>query len=160
MFHLVKLKVAFTNTIYWCRIWLLIHANPFYNLELTEFKAYNIPKCISIPFNNLRRFFQKISITWNLEQKCWDKIEDLFFIEKNPLPPNQCCLQSFRVLAIKLDQIQHWYRGVRIWELRKCGNLEFEKFSPFLNLLDFRLLSQQVLFRVVIRDESIVLVGT
>ena len=33
---------------------------------------------------------------------------------------------------------------------RKGENLEFEKLSHFLNLLDFQLLSQQVLSRVVV----------
>ena len=76
------MKVAFKNTIFWCWIWALIHANHFYNLELIEFKAYSTPTCISIPLSNLGWFFQKISITYNLGQNCWDKIENLFFSEK------------------------------------------------------------------------------
>ena len=76
------MKVAFKNTIFWCWIWALIHANHFYNLELIEFKAYIAPTCISIPLSNLGWFFQKKSITYNLGQNCWDKIENLFFSEK------------------------------------------------------------------------------
>ena len=54
----------------------------------------------------------------------WAKLlrqnRNLFFSEKTPLPPNQCCSQSFRLLTTKLGQIQHWYWGVkgRIWNLK------------------------------------------
>ena len=42
---------------------------------------------------------------------------------KTPLPPNQCCWQSFRLLITKIGQIQHWYWGRgrvrgRIWNLK------------------------------------------
>ena len=114
------MKVAFKNTISWCWIWALIHANHFYNLELIEFKAYSTPTSISIPLSNLGWFFQKISITYNLGQNCWDKIENLFSSEKTPLPLNQCCWQTFRLSTTKLGHIQHWYWGVRgrIWNLK------------------------------------------
>ena len=114
------MKVAFKNTIFWCWIWALIHANHFYNLELIEFKAYIAPTCISIPLSHLGSFFQKKSITFNLGQNCSDKIENR---KKWP--------ESTLILG------------------RKGENLEFEKLSHFLNLLDFQLLSQQVLSRVV-----------
>ena len=136
------MKVAFQNTIFWCWIWALIHGNHFYNSELIEFKTYSTPACISIPLSNLRWFFQKISITCNLVQNCWDKIENLFFSEKAPLPPNQCCWQSFRLLTAKLDQIQHGYWGVRgeIWNLKNwviswiywIFNFCLNKFGPGL----------------------------
>ena len=113
---------------------------------MIEFKTYSAPTSISIPFSNLGWFIQKIIITYSLAQNCWVKIEDLFFREKSPLPPNQCCSQSFRLLATKLGQIQHWYRG------GKCENLEFEILSHFLNLLNFQVLSQQVLSRFVVLD--------
>ena len=115
-----NLKIAFKNTIFWCWIWALIHANQFYNLELIEFEAYIAPTCILIPLGNFGWLFLKKSIIYNLGQNCWDKIENLFFREKTPLPPNQCCSQSFRLLATKLGQSQHWYWGVmgRIWNLK------------------------------------------
>ena len=90
------MTVAFKNTIFWYWIWILIHANHFYNLELIEFKAYIAPTWISIPLSNLGWFFQKESITYNLGQNCWDKIEKPFSREKTPLPLNQSSLQSFR----------------------------------------------------------------
>ena len=123
----------------------MIHINHFYNLELIEFKAYNAPACISIPFSNLGWFIQKI-ITYNLGQNCWDKIENLFFSEKTPLPPpNQCCSQSFSLLAKNLVRFNVDIRG-------RGQNLEFEKLSHFLNLLDFQLLSQQVLSWIVANE--------
>ena len=115
-----QLKVAFKSTIFWCWIWALIDANHFYNLELIQFKSYSTPTCISIPLSNLGWLFQKISITYNLGQNCWDKIENLCSSEKSPLPPNQCCWQRFRLLTTKLAHIQHWYWGARgrIWNLK------------------------------------------
>ena len=114
MFYLVKLKVAFKDTMFWSWIWALIH------------KQFG------------RRGFQKILTTYNLGQNCWGQIENLFFSEKSPLPQNQCCSQ--RLLAAKIGQIQ--------FEIQE--KLEFKKLIYFLNLLDFQLLSQQVLSRVVI----------
>ena len=112
--------VVFKNIIFWCGICALIHANHFYNLEMIEFNAYITPTRFLIPLSNLVWFFHKISITYNLGQNCWDKIENLFFREKTPLSQNQCCSQSFRRLATKLGQSQHWYWGVkeRIWNLK------------------------------------------
>ena len=112
--------VVFKNIIFWCGICALIHANHFYNLEMIEFNAYIAPTRSLIPLSNLVWFFHKISITYNLGQNCWDKIENLFFREKTPLPPSQCCWQSFRLLATKLGQSQHWYWGVwgRFWNLK------------------------------------------
>ena len=110
------MKIAFKNTIFWCWIWAIIQANHFYNLELIEFKAYITPTCISIALSSLGWIFQKISITYNLGQNCWEKIE----WKKNPVPQNQCCWQSFRLLTKELGQIQHWYWRVRgrIWNLK------------------------------------------
>ena len=129
------MKVVFKNTISWCWIWALVHANHFYNLELIEFKAYSTPTCISIPLSNLGWFFKKISITYNLGQNCWDEIENLFSSEKTTLPPNQCCWQNLRLLITKLGQIQHWYLGVRgefgIWKIQSF--LEFPGFSIFIS---------------------------
>ena len=85
-FVLWNLKKAFKNSIFWWWIWAIIHANHLYNLELVEFEAYSTPTCISIPLNNLWWFFQKISVTYNLGQNCWDKMENLFSVEK-PLSP-------------------------------------------------------------------------
>ena len=121
MFSFVKLKAAFKNTIFSFRIWALIHKNHFYQVDLIEFKAYSAPTCISVSFSNLVRLFQTISITHNLVQHCSDKIENMFFSEKAPLPPNQCCSQNVRLLVKNLRQIQHLYRGVRetIWTLKK-----------------------------------------
>ena len=77
------MKVVFQNTIFWCSIWALNHANHFYNLTLIRFKAYSTPTCISILLSNFGWFFQKIPITYNLVQNCWDKIENPFFNEKH-----------------------------------------------------------------------------
>ena len=76
---------------------------------------------------------------YNLVQNCWEKIENLFFNKKIPLHPNQCCSIIFRLLAAKLGEIQHWYRG---------GKRENLILSHFLNLLDFQLFSQQVVSRL------------
>ena len=112
LFFWVKLKVAFRNTIFWSWVWALIYTNHFCNMELIECKAYSASICISIPFSNVGRFFQKISIT-----KSWTELlrqnRRSIFQWKNPSPPNQCCSQRFRLLATKLGQIQHWYGGVR-----------------------------------------------
>ena len=123
MFYLVKIK----GSLWKYHILMLIHANQFYNLELIEFKAYTAPTCISIPLNNLGWFFEKISITYNLGQNCWDKIENLFFREKTRLLPNQCCSRCFRFLTTKLDST--------LIQRGKGESLEFEKLSHFLNLL-------------------------
>ena len=58
-------------------------------------------------FSNLVGYFQKLSITYNLGQNCWDKFEKKNFFEKPSLPPVQCCSRSFRLMATKLRQIQH-----------------------------------------------------
>ena len=89
-----QLKVAFKSTIFWCWIWALIDANHFYNLELIQFKSYSTPTFISIPLSNLGWFFQKISITYNLGQNCWEKIENVCSSKKNLYPP----LSHFRNL--------------------------------------------------------------
>ena len=77
-----------------------------------------------------------------LGQNCWDKIENLFFSQKTPLPSNQCCSQSFQLLAAKLGHIQHYYWRVRrrIWNLKKwviswiywIFNFCLNKFYPWL----------------------------
>ena len=53
VFYLVKLKVAFINTIFWCWIWVSVDTSYFDNLELIEFKGYSAPTCISKSFSNL-----------------------------------------------------------------------------------------------------------
>ena len=127
--------MVFKYIIFWCWTWTLIHVNHFYNLELTEFKAHSTPTCILIPLSNLGWFFQKISITDNLGQTCWDKTENLFFSEKVPLPKNQCCWQSFRLLTTKLVQIQHWSweKGGEFWIWKIESFLEFTAFSTFVS---------------------------
>ena len=62
----------------------LMPTNHFYTLEFIEFKWYSRSKCIPIPLNNLVWYFQKIPITYNFEQNCWDKIENLFLSKKTP----------------------------------------------------------------------------
>ena len=62
------MKVGFKSAIFWCWIWASIHSNHFYNL-----KSYSAPTCIWITLSNLGWFFQKISITYDLGQNCWDK---------------------------------------------------------------------------------------
>ena len=70
--------------------------------------------------SNMQFWMNYFKVSYNLGQNCWDKIENLFFREKTPLPPSQCCWQSFRLLATKLGQSQHWYWGVRgrIWNFK------------------------------------------
>ena len=95
---LVKSKVAFKNTIFWCWIWALIYTNHFYNLDLVEFKLYSAPTYISILFSNLGLISQKVSTAYNLGQNCWDKIKKLFFCKKSPLSPKSMLfakLQAF-----------------------------------------------------------------
>ena len=86
LFFWVKLKVAFRNTIFWSWVWALIYTNHFCNMELIECKAYSASICISIPFSNVGRFFQKISIT-----KSWTELlrqnRRSIFQWKNPSPP-------------------------------------------------------------------------
>ena len=85
-----------------------------------------------------------MAITYNLGQICCDKIENLFFREKTPLPQNpQIFFGKF------------WAFGKKTWPdstlilVGEGENLQIEKRSHFLNLLDLQLLSQQVLTRVV-----------
>ena len=85
-----------------------------------------------------------MAITYNLGKICCDKIENLFFREKTPLPENpQMFFGKF------------WAFGKKTWpdsRLILVGdgeNLQTEKRSHFLNLLDLQILSQQVLTRVV-----------
>ena len=102
---------------------------------MTEFKACSTPTSISIPLSHLVWFFQKISITCSLGQNRWDKIENLFFIEKSPVHPNQCFMQSFMLLSTKLGQIQHWYWGQAgefdIWKIKSF--LEITRVSNFVS---------------------------
>ena len=83
-------------------------------------------------------------ITYNLGQICCDKIENLFLGEKTSLSQNpQMFFGKF------------WAFGKKPWPdstlilMGEGENLQTEKRSHFLNLLDLQLLSQQVLTRVV-----------
>ena len=109
------MKAAFKNTISWCWIWALIHANNFYHLELIEFKAYRTPTCISIPLSNFGWFFKKISITYNLGQTCWDKIENLFSSEKIPLPPQ---------INVVGKVLGFWQQNLARFNINICGSGE------------------------------------
>ena len=134
MIYLIKLKVDFKNTIFWCWIWALTDTNHFYQSELVEFKASSELACISMLFSNLGRYFQKISITYNLGQNCWDKIEGLFFSEKKPSP-----LKSMLFAKI----LGFWQQNLAIFNIKK------RSFWNFLNLLTAQLTSQQILSRMV-----------
>ena len=81
-FILQNSKITFKNSIFWWWIWAIIYPNHLYNLELIEFEAYSTPTRISMLLSNFRWFFQKISITYNLRQNCWDKRENLFSVKK------------------------------------------------------------------------------
>ena len=85
-----------------------------------------------------------MAITYNLGQICCDKIENLFFREKTPLPQNpQIFFGKF------------WTFGKKTWPdsavilVGEGENLQIEKRSHFLNLLDLQILPQQVFIRVV-----------
>ena len=108
------MKVTSKNTIFWCWIWALIHANQFIVTSNTSNLKHTVYQH-AFPYHWAIRddFFQKISITYNLGQNFWDKIANLFFSEKTSLPQNQCCWKSFRPLTTKPGQIQHW-----IWRVR------------------------------------------
>ena len=99
--------------------WFLLYLPIFLVDALTRLKSSNSKVnqqrliCISIPLSNWDGFFKEISITYNLGQNYWDKIENLFFSEKTLLPWNGWCLQSCRLLTTKLGLIQHWYCGLR-----------------------------------------------
>ena len=127
------MKVAFKNTIFWCSIWALIHSNHLYNLDLIWFKAYSTPTCISIPLSNLGCFFQKISITYDLGQNCWDKRENAFFSAKTALPPNQCCWKflSFWQQSMGRFNIGIARSGGEFWIIKIESFLEFTGFSTF-----------------------------
>ena len=104
------------------------------NLELIEFKAYSTATWILIPFSNSGCCFQKIPITFNLGQNCWDEIENLFFSEKTLLLPSQFCLQTFSLLTTILGQIQHWHSGIwgRNWNLKNWVISWFYWISTFV----------------------------
>ena len=85
-----------------------------------------------------------MAITYNLGQICCDKIENLFFCEKTPLPQNpQMFFGKFWAFRKKT-----WPDLTSIL-VGEGENLQIEKWSHFLNLLDLQILSQQVLTRVV-----------
>ena len=129
------MKVAFKNTIFWCWIWALIHANHFYNLELIEFKAYIAPTCISIPLSNLGWFFKKKSITYDLEQNCWDRIENLFFREKTSLPPSQINVAR-KVLGFLQQNLAKLNIDIG-GKVREFGSWKIESFLEFTGFSTF-----------------------
>ena len=138
------MKVAFKNTIFWCWIWALIHTNYFYNLELVEFKACSAPTCISIPVSNFGWFFQKISITFNLGQTVETKQKFYFSVKKFISPQINAVCKVLRFWQQNFPRFNVDIGG-------KGENLEFEKLSHFLNLLNFKLFFQQVLSRIVVK---------
>ena len=147
MYYFLKLKVPFKNTVYRCWIWALIYTNDFYNLDLIEFKGYNEPTCILIPFTNLGGIFQKISITYNLGQNCWDEMKNLFFSEKTLLNP------QINVVWEVLSSWQQNFTRFNI-DIRGSGG-EFWIWKnwaiPWI-FFHFQLLSQQILSRILARE--------
>ena len=117
---MVKFRVVFKNTIFWCWMWVMICSNHSYILEPLEFKVHSTPTCISISFSNIGCYFQKMSITYNLGQNSKSKMENLFFCVKTPVPLTKWYLQRFRSFTATFGQIQHWYRVVkgRLWILK------------------------------------------
>ena len=73
---------------------------------------------------------------------CLNKTESLFFSEKNPLPQINVACKGLGLWQQNLARFNIDMGG-------KCENLEFEKLSHYLNLLNFRLFSEQILSRVV-----------
>ena len=111
-----KIQSSFQNTIFWYLIRALIHRNHFYDLKfLTEFKACSTTRWILILFDNLSWFFQKITITYNLGQSCWDifcynfvswYILKIYFSAKASSPHKSIFFA--KLLKTKRDQIDHW----------------------------------------------------
>ena len=101
IFYLAKFKATFIITMFRCWVWALIRINHFYILQLTRFKWWSASKCISIPLSNLVLYFQKISISYNLGQNCWGKIENYFMNKNTPLLPNQCVLDYLQQNLVK-----------------------------------------------------------
>ena len=95
MFYLVKLKVTFRNTIFWCWIWPLIHTNHFYNLELIEIKAYSAPICISITIQQFGAFFSKNVNNLQFWTKLLRRNRKSLFHWKNPCLPKSMLFPTF-----------------------------------------------------------------
>ena len=152
MFYLVKLKVAFINTIFWCWNWALIDKSYFDNWNWLNLKyavhqhAFQNHSAICSPF------FQKKSRTYSLMRQN----RKFFFNEKTPVLPNQCCLQRFGLFETKFGQIQHWYWVLR-WSL-KNGVISWMywifKFclNKFCQYLQYVLLINLVIF---LKDTSV-----
>ena len=109
VFYLVKLKVTFRNTIFWCWIWGLIHTNHFYNFQLIELKT-NI-QCTNMHFNNIQDFGAFFSNNiYNLQP--WSKLVETKF--ENPVSsrnrfvfqiPNSCPYLS---PVLMLNLVKYW----------------------------------------------------
>ena len=116
-------------------IWILIHANPFYNLKLIELSEYSTPTCISMPFSNLGCYFKKISITYDLGRNSWDKIENLYF-SKKILSPKSILFLRFQACSRKNctdSTLIKWGKGGEfgIWKIELF--LELTRLSNFVS---------------------------
>ena len=138
VFYLVKLKIPFRNTILWCWIWPLIHKNHIYNLEMIKFKACSAPTCISIPFSNLQRFSQKISITCRSWTKPLRQNRKSLFQWKSPCSPKSMLFAKFLAFGNKTwpDSTLIWGR-VRVtwrnWNFKNRVISWFTGFSSFVS---------------------------
>ena len=101
MFYLVKLKVNFRNTIFWCWIWPLIHTNHFYNLESIEIKACSAPTCISITIQQFRAFFSKNVNNLQFWTKLLRRNRKSFFHWKSPCLPKSMLFPTFSTFGNK-----------------------------------------------------------
>ena len=70
-------------------------------------QSYSTPTWILIPFSNLRLIFQKIVITYNLNQTVVQN-RKFIFQRKIPTPFKLMLFATFRPLARKRDHIQYW----------------------------------------------------
>ena len=148
MLYLVKLKVAFTNTIFWCWISGLIHANYFYDFQLIEIKT-NI-QSTNMYFNTIqdfRAFFSNNIYKFCLKT-CWDKIwksskfkKSLRFPNSNfwCLPPSSINVESGKVLTIsevikELLMLMFWKFPTTL--VKTCGD-KISKSSKFKKLILF-----------------------
>ena len=102
-------------------------------------------------------FCQKLAQLYceNWKLQSWTKLlrqNRKFLSEKNPSPPKSILFAKFWVFDNKT-----WPDSTLI-QRDKGENLEFEKLNYLLDLLDFQILSQKVLSRVVVSDTFMILI--
>ena len=122
-YHIVLLNVSINS----CKSLLKLGIDWLWNIQYTNMHFNTIEQC--------RMVFSKYINNLQSWTKLSRQNRKSIFQWKTPLPQNQCCWQRFRLLTTKLDQIQHWYWGLRgefgIWTIESF--LEFNGFSTFVS---------------------------